>query len=299
MTKLSDNTRGAILMALSMAAFTTNDSFMKGLLEEIPLLQALTLRGLLNIAMILVILPVFIGPVRFDLSRKDWIFTLLRAGAEVGASFSFLTAIIHIPLANATAIMQTLPLSITVVGALLFKDQLGWRRLAAILIGFCGVLLIVKPGGEGFSAQGLWAVLGMGFVTVRDLSVRAISPNAPTATVTFAAVAAVTIVAGGLSLGSEWQPLSTLGYIQLLGTSGFVIIGYVLSVTVMRVGEISFVSPFRYTALIWALLIGFFAFGEWPDLWALIGAGIIATTGIYTVLREARLRRRADGLVKR
>ena len=107
MTKLSDNTRGAILMALSMAAFTTNDSFMKGLLEEIPLLQALTLRGLLNIAMILVILPVFIGPVRFDLSRKDWIFTLLRAGAEVGASFSFLTAIIHIPLANATAIQCT------------------------------------------------------------------------------------------------------------------------------------------------------------------------------------------------
>ena len=90
-----------------------------------------------------------------------------------------------------------------------------------------------------------------------------------------------------------------MGYIQLLGTAGFVIIGYVLSVAVMRVGEISFVSPFRYTALIWALLIGLFAFGEWPDLLALIGAGIIAATGIYTVLREARLRRVSQKLGKR
>ncbi|SFK27401.1 DMT family transporter [Celeribacter neptunius] len=289
---LPENTRGAMLMALSMAAFTTNDSFMKGVLAEVPLFQALFLRASLNLVMLFAVLAPLIGPVRFDLSRRDWGFVTVRSLAEVGAAMCFLSAVSHMPLANATAIMQTMPLSITVAGWLLFRDPLGWRRLVAIGVGFCGVLLIVQPGTEGFSAYALLAVLAMLCVTCRDIIVRKMHESVPNATVTFGAILAVWLATGLLSMGQGWAPVPVKAWAQLLGSASFLIVGYVTSVAVMRVGEMSFVSPFRYTALVWALLIGLLAFGEWPNTLALVGAVVIAGTGIYTVLREARLRRR-------
>ncbi|TNE69963.1 MAG: DMT family transporter [Rhodobacteraceae bacterium] len=293
LSRLPDNTRGAVLMSLSMAAFTTNDSFMKGVLTEVPIFQALFLRAVLNLVMLYLVLAPVIGPVRFDLARRDWVFVILRSLAEVGASLCFLTALKHVPLANATAIMQTMPLSITIAGWLLFRDALGWRRMVAIFIGFFGVLMIVQPGTDGFSAYGLWAVAAMLCVTVRDIIVRKMHESVPNSSVTFGAIVAVGIVTGILSLGIDWVPMTVKTSAQLFGSAACVLAGYVLSVAVMRVGEMSFISPFRYTALIWALVIGFFAFGEWPNLLALCGAGTIAATGIYTVLREARMKRRA------
>ncbi|WP_434289291.1 DMT family transporter [Celeribacter sp. SCSIO 80788] len=292
LSRLPDNTRGAVLMALSMAAFTTNDSFMKGVLAEVPISQALFVRSLMSLVMLYVVLTPIIGPVRFNLARRDWALVVLRSFAEVVAAMCFLTAVKHVPLANATAIMQTMPLSITIAGWLLFRDPLGWRRMTAIFVGFFGVLMIVQPGTEGFSAYGLWAVAAMLCVTVRDIIVRKMHESVPNSTVTFGAIVAVGIATGLLSLGVDWAPMTMKTSAQLFGSASFVLVGYVLSVAVMRVGEMSFVSPFRYTALIWALVIGFFAFGEWPNLLALCGAGTIAATGIYTVLREARMKRR-------
>ena len=290
---LSENMRGALLMTLSMAAFTTNDSMMKGVLEELPLFQALFLRGVLNLVMVLTVLRPFLGPVRFDLPRRDLWLIALRSLSEVGGAICFMSAVRAIPFANATAIMQTMPLSITLLGALLFRDPLGWRRLLSIGVGFVGVLLIVKPGTAGFELEGLWALAAMICITLRDTTVRAMGRDVPNSTVTFAAVLAVTVATGFVSIQEPWQSLSPLSSLQLIGAASCLLVGYVTSVTVMRIGEISFVSPFRYTALIWALLLGFVAFGEWPDDWALVGAGVIALSGIYNVLREARLRRRA------
>ena len=133
---LSENMRGALLMTLSMAAFTTNDSMMKGVLEELPLFQALFLRGVLNLVMVLTVLRPFLGPVRFDLPRRDLWLIALRSLSEVGGAICFMSAVRAIPFANATAIMQTMPLSITLLGALLFRDPLGWRRLLSIGVYF-------------------------------------------------------------------------------------------------------------------------------------------------------------------
>ncbi|MCA0042407.1 DMT family transporter [Celeribacter litoreus] len=293
LSSLPENTRGALIMTLSMAAFTTNDSFMKAVLADLPLFQALFLRASLNIVMVLLILVPIIGPVRFDLSKRDWMFVFVRSFAEVLAAMAFLTAVSHMPLANATAIMQTMPLSITIAGFLLFRDPLGWRRLVAIFIGFAGVMLIVQPGREGFSGYAFFAIFAMLCVTVRDISVRKMSATVPTTTVTLGAVFGVWLVTGLASIGVDWKPVSLTHWGQLFGSGICLVVGYVTSVTVMRVGEMSFVSPFRYTALVWALLIGFFAFGEWPNAMALTGAFVIAGTGVYTVWREAQLRRRA------
>ncbi len=292
LSKLPENTRGAVIMSLSMAAFTTNDSFMKGALAEVPLFQGLFLRASLNIVMLFAVLVPLIGPVRLDLPRKDWVMIGIRSCAEIGAALCFMTAVSNMPLANATAIMQTLPLSITIAGWLLFRDPLGWRRMVAIVIGFFGVLMIVQPGTDGFSGYALFAVLAMLCVTLRDIIVRKIDHSVPTTTVTLGAILAVWVASGLLSIGQGWEPVSVKAWAQITGSASFLIVAYVTSVAVMRVGEMSFVSPFRYTALVWALLIGLFAFGEWPNALAFAGAGIIAGTGIYTVLREAALRRR-------
>lgn len=293
MSDTSENTRGAILMAGSMAAFVFNDSFMKALMQDIPFYQALFLRSLVSVAMVFLVVTRFIGPVRLRMSRKDWYITVLRSAGEVATAFTFLRAIASMPIANASAIMQATPLTITIVSALVFRDKLGWRRLLAIGIGFVGVLLIVKPGTDGFDRAALWAVAGVGFVTLRDLSVRAMSADVSTSTVTVSAAAAVAVASGVLMFDTPFVPMSAANWVQLVGSAGFVVVGYVLSIVVMKVGDISFVSPFRYTALVWALLVGLIVFGEWPDGWALLGAATIAATGIYAVLREQQLARRA------
>lgn len=293
MVSASENTRGAVLMSVTMAAFAINDTFMKALLVDIPINQALFMRGLLNVAMVYLVVTRFVGPVRWQMPRRDWWMMGLRSVGEVGAALTFLRAISAMPLANASAILQTLPLVITIVSALVFRDPLGWRRMTAIAVGFAGVMLIVKPGTEGFNSAAIWALATVGFVTLRDLAARALSHAAPVATVTVAAAASVTLVAGVMLLRTPLVPLSPLNWFQLMGTASFVIFGYVISIIVMKLGDVSFVAPFRYTAILWSALMGLLFFGEWPDGLTLIGAGMIAATGIYTVLREQKIARAA------
>jgi len=288
----SDNTRGALLMMGSMAAFTLNDACMKAVGEDLPLFQAIFLRGIAT-TILLVLLARAMGGLRFDLSRRDKTIVAIRSAAEVGAAFFFITALFNMPIANATAIIQTIPLAVTLAGALIYREPLGWRRFTAILVGFGGVLLIVRPGTEGFTVFSVYALVSVLFVTVRDLATRRLSSEVPSLTVAVSAAAGVAVFGGIGSLGSAWAPVTPLTAGLLAGASVFVIGGYLFSVMVMRVGDLSLVAPFRYTSLIWALLLGLVFFGDWPSLLTLAGAAIIAATGIYTLLRERHLKRRA------
>lgn len=292
MTNLSDNMRGAVLMMLSMAAFTFNDAFMKGLSDELPLFQALFLRGAATIV-ILVLLARRMGHLRFDLPRRDWGLIALRTTAEALAAYFFISAIFNMPFANATAILQVLPLSIALAGALFLGEPVGWRRLTAILVGFGGVLLIIRPGADGFNFYSIYALIAVVVVTVRDLVTRRLSKQVPSLTVAVCAAVGVTAFTGIGSLTIEWVPVSTTAALQLLGATLFVLCGYLMSIMVMRVGEIGFIAPFRYTSLIWAFLLGIFIFGETPHVLTVIGASIVAAMGIFTLWRERRLARAA------
>jgi S-adenosylmethionine uptake transporter len=293
MKHLSENTRGAILMMLAMAAFSINDAILKALVSHINLYQVIFLRGCLTLILIFAVLTRITGPVSFKMPPKDAILIGIRSLSEVGASIGIVTALSLMPFANVNAVLQSTPLLITLCAALAFKQPIGWRRLVAISIGFCGVLLIARPGPEGFSDGMLWGFFGVICVTIRDLSVRAMSRAVPKTTVTFGATFLTTVVMGILMLGSEWQPLLVSDIFWLVVNACVITAAFALSVIVMQTGEISFVAPYRYTALVWAILIGFFVFGEWPDLWTFVGAGIIVATGIYTLVRESRLRRRS------
>lgn len=288
---VSDNLRGAGLMMLSMAAFTFNDTAIKALGDSVPLAQAIFLRGVMSTALIYLAAR-HLGGIRLNLPRRDWALIILRSLADLGATFLFLAALMRMPLANLTAILQALPLTVALAAALVFGEPLGWRRLAAIAIGFLGVMLIVRPGPEGFDIHAFYALGAVGFVTIRDLAARRLSPATPSMTVALVGAAVIMLASGVLSAMQGWQPVAgtSLGLLALAAV--FIFAGYLASVMTMRVGEIGLVAPFRYTGLIWALIMGWLVFGDWPTALTLLGAAIVVATGLFTLLRERALARR-------
>lgn len=285
---MSDNTKGALLMMCSMAAFTFNDTMVKSLGPDVPLFQMLFLRGVVASALIY-LLAKSLGKLRWQLSRHDWGLVALRTLSEIGAAYFFITALYHMPIANVTAVLQILPLTVTLGGALFFGEAVGWRRASAIAAGFCGMLLIVRPGPDGFDQYALYALVAVGFVTLRDLATRKMSSDVPSLTVTLVASLGVMLFAGVASLGSEWGVMDLRQWGLLTGAAVFILGGYLFSVLVMRVGEISFIAPFRYSSLLWALMLGYVVFGDWPDPITLTGAAIVVAAGVFTLIRGRRL----------
>jgi S-adenosylmethionine uptake transporter len=288
----SPNLKGALLMTASMGAFTMNDVFVKLLAEDVPLFQIVFLRGCLTTLM-LAGLAAALGQLRFTVPREDRAKLGWRTVFEIGAMVAFLTALVNMPIANATAILSALPLAVTVAAALFLGEPLGWRRMSAVLVGFAGVMLIVQPGTEGFNAYSLFALLAVLIITGRDLVTRRFSPGIPSLGVAVITAAAVGVFGGIASLFEPWAPIGPreVGLIALAAL--FIIGGYLFSVMVMRVGEVGFTAPFRYTSLVFALVLGLAFFGEWPNELALFGAGIVVATGIYTILRERAVVARA------
>ena len=263
---------------------------MKALADELPLLQALFLRGL-GVVLCLTLLCWALGQLRFALGARNWTLIWLRAAAEVGGAYFFLTALFNMPIANLSAILQALPLTVSLAGALFLGEALGWRRLTAILIGFGGVLLIVQPGADGFTIYALYGLAAVACITARDLTVRRMSRDVPSVLVALAAAVGVTAFAGAGAALIDWAPITPRAGTQLLAAMVFVIFGYVFSVAAMRTGDIAFIAPFRYTSLLVALLVGLVVFSEFPGPLALAGAALVVATGLFTLYREARLGR--------
>ena len=284
-------------MMASMAAFTLGDTCVKAIGEAISLSQLLVIRGFFA-SLFIAALAWRLKALRFDLPRRDWALVLTRAGAEVCSTYFFLTALRQMPLANVTALLQMLPLTLTLGSAVFFGETVGWRRWVAIAAGFAGMLLIVRPGTEGFNQYSVLALIAVAFVTLRDLVTRRMSPAVPSLTVTLVSSVAVFLFALTMSLGQTWEPITPRLGALLAGTTLFIVAGYSLSVIVMRVGEMSFVAPFRYTGLLIALTVGFLVFGDWPVPLTLIGAAIIVATGSFNLWREGQLRRRAMAQAK-
>ncbi|MFT7595466.1 MAG: drug/metabolite transporter (DMT)-like permease [Paracoccaceae bacterium] len=279
------NTTGALLMMGSMVAFTLNDTCIKATGGALPLFQLLTLRGLLT-SVLIYLLARRMGALTFRLSRHDWALVSIRSLSEIGMTYFFLTALMNMPLANVTAVLQVLPLTVTLGAVLVFREQVGWRRMSAIAVGFGGMLLIVRPGPDGFDIYALYALAAVACVTVRDLTTRRMSSNIPSLTVTFISATAILVFSAVASVTTIWAPVDARLAGLVVASSVFVMVGYVLSVAVMRVGDVSFVAPFRYTGLLWALMLGWLVFGDWPDQLTLLGATIVVATGLFTLYRE-------------
>jgi drug/metabolite transporter (DMT)-like permease len=282
---MTDNQKGAVLMMGSMAAFTFNDTLVKALGDALPLSQILVLRGAMA-ALLIYALARYQGSLRLRLQRRDWGLVALRCLAEAGATYLFLTALMLMPIANITAVLQMLPLTVTLGAALLFQEPVGWRRMLAILAGFCGMLLIVRPGPSGFDAASIYALGAVACVTLRDLATRKMSRDVPSMTVTLLASLSVLGFGLGYSFFQDWGSVSVGQFGMLAGAAGFILFGYLFSVMTMRIGDVAVVSPFRYTGLLWALILGWLVFGDWPDQLTLLGGALVVGAGLFTLYRE-------------
>ncbi|MFN0116607.1 MAG: DMT family transporter [Paracoccaceae bacterium] len=288
MSPQSETARAVILMTAAMAAFTVNDACMKAVTATLPLYQTIFLRNLVAAAAIAII-AYRTGGLRLRLPGRDARYVGLRLVGEVGSTLTFLTALKHMPLASLSAIMQSMPLAVVMAAALFLGERIGWRRLTAIGIGFAGVLLIVRPGTEGFDR---WSVLGLvcvGFVVLRDLSTRNISARVSSQTVAFFAATSVTVAAGLAVPFTGWESPTGAEALLIMGAAAFLILGYLTVVGATRGGDIGTVAPFRYTALIFAILLGFAVFGDLPDAMTLAGSALIVASGLYALYRSRRL----------
>ncbi|MCA6100878.1 DMT family transporter [Bradyrhizobium australafricanum] len=284
---LSSNLRGSLFMAAAMASFTVNDTITKAVSAELNIGEILLVRGL--VAMVLVAALAWYR----DALRSFSVLLIwpvgLRVLGEIGGTLTYLSAIAQIPLANASAIFQALPLVITLGAALVFGEPVGWRRWLAIAAGFIGVLVIVRPGAEGFSQAALLALASVGFCAVRDLATRRIPKELPTVFITLLTTVTVT-TAGAVVLVplGGWRPPCGTALGLLILAAVLILIGYQCIIVSLRTGDISAVAPFRYTALPWAMLTGYLAFGHKPDGPMLAGAAIIVASGLYAFYRERK-----------
>lgn len=286
---LSENLRGALYMTAAMASFAANDAFMKTVTGEVPLFQAIAMRGIFTVAG-LALLVALTAEGRFGVPRAHRGPVALRSLFEFASTVTFLAALMHMPLPNLSAIFQALPLAVTLVAALLFRERIGWRRLTAIGLGAVGVLIVIRPGFAGFDAWSLMALASVAMVVVRDLATRSVPASVPTVTVAFWAAMTVLVGTGAAALGQglDWPTSRHLGL--CFGAAVFLLMGYLTVIPATRTGEVGFVAPYRYTALIFALILGWAVFGDWPDAVTLVGAAVVVGSGIFTIWREARLR---------
>lgn len=286
---ITENLRGILLMCASMAAFTINDTFMKSVTQTMPLFQTIGLRGMIAVVGLL-ILALATGAFRFRPNRRDGWLILLRSLADVAATIFFLEALLRMPLANLSALLQALPLLITLAAALVYGDKIGWRRMTAILVGLIGVLIIIRPGTEGFDRWSLLGLASVACVVVRDLAVRPLQGQIPSTLVALGAAVAVTLMGWIGTAFQGWQDPTGSEAGRVLGAGLFLIVGYLTSVAAMRHGDIGLVAPFRYTSLLWAIVLGLLVFGDLPDGWTLFGATIVIAAGLFTLWRERRIR---------
>ena len=282
---LSTNLRSSLYMCIGMASFTFNDATVKFVGEHMNMGQVMLVRGTIATVFILALAwhKRMLMPLRDALHKM----TIVRVIGEVVGTVSFLVALVHVPLALTSAILQALPLAVTMGAALFFGEPVGWRRWIAIAAGFFGVLIIVRPGAEGVSPYILLIVVTVVFAALRDLATRKVPRTIPV--LMLSALTSIGVSLAGVAMIGPlggWTPMSLTNLLLLVLAACCVIVAYHFLILATREGDMSFVAPFRYTSLLWAILLGLLFFGDWPDLPMIIGSAIVIGSGLYALYRE-------------
>ncbi len=284
-----NNLRAILAMLVSQLSFIFNDTLIKMSTRDLPGGEAIFLRGLFAFAFALA-LAASMGALNGLPRRETWPLIGLRNIGEIGSTFFYLTALFHMPIADATAILQFVPLAMTAAAAVFLAEPVGWRRWTATFAGFVGVMIVIRPGTTAFNAWSLLAFTSVFFSVLRDLSTRRISTEIPTLLLVTISAATVATAALGFSVFETWIWPSGYALLHLGGAAVFLLGGYTFIIDAMRHGEVAVVAPFRYSVIVWAILAGILMFGERPDRTALLGTAIVILAGIYTFMRERRLR---------
>jgi len=271
------------------AFLTANDAVLKLLTGGYPVGQLMFLRGMF------VMLPIcfFVwragGWKSLVIHRfKDH---LLRAGVMVAGTYLFVSGLKYLPLADAISIAFAGPLFVTALAPVMLGEHVGWRRWMAVLVGFAGVLIIVRPGGSVFQWAALFPLAASGTGALRDLLTRKFSATETSEALLFYSTVGVAL-GGLLSIPvTEWQPVATRDWMFLV-LNGFLIGGaHFLMIETFRYAEAALASPFKYASIIWATILGYLMFGDVPETSTLAGGAVVIASGIYILHRERKKRR--------
>ena len=276
---ISENTKGAFLISLAAACYVMSDIFMKFLSSEISMFQITFLRGLL--VTFFLFSYCYMSEASFFIKEwRDRIVITIRSILEVIMTYAFLAALFNMNVANANAILQLIPLMVLLGSFIFLRQSPKTYEWIAVLVGCFGAVIIIRPGASDFNFFTMHALVAVFCLSARDLLTVRLNKNIPSNVVAFYSALMLTMVSFLLS-----EDTHLFGKVDnslfIVYTAIFVSIGYTASVSAMRYGKVTFVSPFRYTALLWASVMGFIFFGEIPKFSTLFGGSLIILAGIF------------------
>jgi drug/metabolite transporter (DMT)-like permease len=279
-------------MTASMAGYVINDALIKKAAEGVPLFQAIAIRGLFVVALLATI-AIRNGATR-DLGRFLTRPLLVRISMESIGTVLYLSALTRAPLAGLTAVLQIVPLAVTFVAARLLRERVKQYRIVSLAVGFIGVLIIIRPSSSDFNPWFLVGLLVVVAIVIRELATTRIPANTPSVIVALSTAVAISAIGVLGSLVDGWSSVSAPDLSLLAGAAAFLSVGYLASVITVRTGELSFSAPFRYTVMIFAIVLQIAVFGEVPDALTFLGTALIAGAGLYVFRRETRVIRVPD-----
>lgn len=278
------NRVGIAWMVVAMTAFIGNDALVKSIGQRVPTAQLIVVRGVMAITLIALVAHRMGVLRRAAEVARGWV--AVRAGCEGAGTFLYLAALFKLPLANATAINLSSPLIIALLAMVFLGERVDRLRWVAIAGGFTGVLLVIQPSAEGFNVYAWLCLLATLVYSVRDLLTRRIAPGTPSILVTLATAATVVAMALAVLLVEGWRPMQWRDVALLALASVFLSTGYYGVIAAMRHGEVSVVAPFRYTGLLWALVIGFVVWGDVPNALGWAGIALLIGSGLFMLHRQ-------------
>lgn len=268
-------------MTVAMFGYVVNDSLIKLAAEELPLFQSIFIRGVF-ITFWLLLMAGQRGELRGARDHLDRSLGLRILMETIGTAL-FLSALTRVPLAGITAVLQIVPLIVTFAAARLLREAVSWQRVASVIAGFIGVMLIIRPGSDDFNPWFLVGLLVVATIVVREFATTGISAKIPTLVISLTTAITISIMGFVGAFIEGWERPGTRELALLLGASIFLAVGYIGSVVTIRVGDMSFSAPFRYTILVFAIILQIVLFDEVPDALTFIGAGVIVAAGLYAV----------------
>lgn len=271
-------------MLLSTVFYTCSDAAMKFVAGVVPTGEAVFLR---SVGVVLLLsAAAFVTGALSDIRAACSRLMCLRGAADAGNSLMFQAALARMPLADTMGILQLSPLALTAASSLVLGATVGWRRWMAVAAGLAGALLVIKPGTSAFNVFAILAIISVLCGTVRDVSTRSFPPGLSPLLILIVSQAIVALCAlGGLTF-ERWVWPAPHVMLQLVAGSALIGLGHLFTLLAVRHSDLAVVAPFRYAGIVWAILLGFAFWGEWPDRWTLTGIAILITAGLYTFHRE-------------
>lgn len=288
----TNNIKAALLVVVAMTMITTNDAIIKHLTQVFEIGQIMFLRGLLVCIFFIVIMRVKKQPVFVKAAFHRWNF--IRALLELGATFAFLTGLSLLPLATASTLGFSSPIFLAILATFLLGEKVSLGLWIIILAGFSGVLIISNPFAESATWAVVFPITCAVLVALRDIAIRFVPYNIPSLHVAFTNAWVVMLGGGLMALFQGWNHAELIWYLWFFGLSFAIFCGYFFYIEGTRLGDLSFVGPFKYVSVILAILYGYVIWDETPTPTMILGAAIIIFSGVLLLAGEKRKATRAE-----